>query len=368
MRIGVEAVGNRAGGGAIVLLDVLSALSEHKDIDEIILFCSPRATRGFDLPTCQRTRLVELPKADRSNYQRILWHQVYLARAVGAMAIDRMLLMNALGNLPAKLPNLAFAQQPLIFPPDSPIKLSKTFRLRLNVIRYFTRSCLRRATLIGVQREGMANNIATAFGIPSGKIEIFRPSAPPFPEPSDPDKKLLAMEKIPSGGRLLYVGSNEPHKNLSVITAAVEALRDRFPEVTLFTTCKVNEETDPSGLVVSLGFLNRSELRRAYMLANFVVMPSKAESLGLPMLEAMSLGIPVLAANLPYAEDACGDAALYFDPNSSADAAKKIELLLCDENIRARLKAAGLANAQNRVSDRSYQRLVGRLLQCKSFG
>jgi glycosyltransferase involved in cell wall biosynthesis len=89
-----------------------------------------------------------------------------------------------------------------------------------------------------------------------------------------------------------------------------------------------------------------------------LVMPSLVETVGLPMLEAMSLGLPVLAADRPYAHDICQDAAWFFDPLSSADFAAKSARLLLDPSLRNDLAVKGRARSANLTSAAPYRQMV----------
>ena len=92
-------------------------------------------------------------------------------------------------------------------------------------------------------------------------------------------------------------------------------------------------------------------------------MPSLVETVGLPLLEAMSLNVPVLAADRPYAHDICEDAAVYFDPLSVEDFARKAHLLTSSKELRHHLIEKGKKLTERRVLEASYARMVDIVLK-----
>ena len=89
------------------------------------------------------------------------------------------------------------------------------------------------------------------------------------------------------------------------------------------------------------GFATEQQLSSLYSQAALYVFPSLDEGFGLPPLEAMSLGTPVLSSRAASMPEVLGDAAVYFDPNSEADFSKKVEQLLTDNKQRVQMIARG---------------------------
>ena len=84
------------------------------------------------------------------------------------------------------------------------------------------------------------------------------------------------------------------------------------------------------------------QLARAYEHATAFVYPSLYEGFGLPPLEAMYLGCPVLASRIPPVVEVSGDAALYFDPSDEDELSIQLEAILADHQLRIQLRDAGL--------------------------
>jgi glycosyltransferase involved in cell wall biosynthesis len=174
---------------------------------------------------------------------------------------------------------------------------------------------------------------------------------------------------------LLSVCTLHPAKNLSRLLQAFALLADRPPGLrlvivggrnpTVFAASDAREADPPSDpRVVWAQRVSDEALTSLYQHAQALVFPSLYEGFGLPPLEAMWLGCPVLAAQAASVPEICGDAALYFDPMDHADMARCMRTLLDDPALRQRLSAAGRTRALRwRWADAARQLLdhLGRL-------
>jgi glycosyltransferase involved in cell wall biosynthesis len=158
--------------------------------------------------------------------------------------------------------------------------------------------------------------------------------------------------------RFLYVGNDPAYKNLGILPRAMRMVRKRRPNAVLFATLPARHPLGETPGMEMLGRLSRSALHEAYRLASALVMPSLVETAGLPMVEAMSCGAPVIAADRPYAHDVCGHAALYFDPADASALARRLEDLAGSWDARKRLSEEGKRVAASREAGRPYEGLV----------
>lgn len=125
---------------------------------------------------------------------------------------------------------------------------------------------------------------------------------------------------------ILYVGNDYPHKNLERLKLACE---------------KIREDGLEYSLILITGFVGEKELDDLYKNASLFVFPSLYEGFGLPPLEAMKRGIPVVASNTTCVPEILGDAALYFNPLNINDMSEKIKKALVDRELRERLIKEG---------------------------
>ena len=157
---------------------------------------------------------------------------------------------------------------------------------------------------------------------------------------------------------VIYVGSDEPRKNLSNVWRALGVVRRRFPEVILL---KVGRGYDPSardalkqlaselGLQQAIRYFDEvaeSDLPLFYAAADLLVMPSLYEGFGLPALEAMASGIPVVVSDRAALPEVVGDSGIYIDPSDFAGIARAIMELLDDRALTMRLGDQGRARSR----------------------
>ncbi len=195
------------------------------------------------------------------------------------------------------------------------------------------------------------------FTIPEAARACFHPLA--FAETADVRRRLGVGDDF-----LLAVGTLEPRKNLSLLVRAFERLtREQLIPNTqlviaggrgwlsaaLFATIEKSPARDR---ILLTDYLHDEDLRALYSSCRAFIYPSIYEGFGLPPLEAMACGAPVIASRIPALEETTGGAALLFDPQNADELAQKILELLADENARRALSTAG----QQRAAEFSWER------------
>ena len=152
---------------------------------------------------------------------------------------------------------------------------------------------------------------------------------------------------------ILAVGNLQPRKNLERLLRAYADLRRRFsPPHRLVLVGqagwqgqRVGEEVARLGLtdwVTLPGYLSSQDLVVLYNLADIFVYPSLYEGFGLPVIEAMACGTPVITSNMTSLPEVAANAAVLIDPRSEAEISRALERLIDDSSMRNFLRAAGL--------------------------
>jgi len=156
---------------------------------------------------------------------------------------------------------------------------------------------------------------------------------------------------------LLYVGNAYPHKNLESLIKVFSEINKVKPELKLVLVGKedyfyrrlkqyaknffAEGRSAAGGQVIFPGYVQDNELKTLYSGATLYVFPSFYEGFGLPPLEAMAHGLPVISSNKTCLPEILGDAALYFNPEDEMDMKNKIEQALTDEKLREILRNRG---------------------------
>lgn len=144
---------------------------------------------------------------------------------------------------------------------------------------------------------------------------------------------------------LLYVGNVYPHKNVEKLIDSVKLLNDSFEyKIKLVIVCARNvfskrlgnyiEQSNTGSIIQIINYVSDNELAELYMHSEAFVFPTLSEGFGLPGLEAMSLGCPVICSNIPVLREIYKDCAVYFDSNNAIEMAGKIKSFLENKNLK----------------------------------
>jgi len=161
----------------------------------------------------------------------------------------------------------------------------------------------------------------------------------------------------------LFVGTLEPRKNLETLLAAWRTLRRHRRDVPTLVLCgrsgwkdetlrRALDEGAREGWILQPGYVSNRELAALYRGATLLAFPSHYEGFGLPVLEALAAGAPVVASDLPVLREVAGDAALYAPPTRPDLWAQTVARLLDDPELRNRLREHG----PHRAADFTWQR------------
>lgn len=156
------------------------------------------------------------------------------------------------------------------------------------------------------------------------------------------------------GELILSVGVIQTRKNTLNMVKALKALPARYKLVLSggdgYGSESIHDFIRTEALgdrVIRLGFVDDAQLARLYQAASVFLFPSFEEGFGIPVLEAMSHGVPVVTSNVSSMPEVGGEAALYVDPHSAEDIAQKVRQAVEDGALRDDLVQRGIARARN---------------------
>jgi glycosyltransferase involved in cell wall biosynthesis len=209
------------------------------------------------------------------------------------------------------------------------------------------------------------DDVIEHLGIPAERIAVIPHGVDPRYRPADPDAASAAAARHGiAGPYLLFVGSISARKNLVRMLEAFAALPAALRDATTFVMAgKVTyggeealaavERLGLKDRVRHLGFVPHADLPALYAGASVFMFPTLYEGFGLPILEAMACGTPVVASNLSSHPEVAGGAALLVDPSDRSAIAAATARLLEDESLRAECIAKGYARAKGFTWERA---------------
>jgi glycosyltransferase involved in cell wall biosynthesis len=219
--------------------------------------------------------------------------------------------------------------------------------------RWLFRRLARRALGVFTVSAFSRGRLASVLGVPPARFTLLGLGADHL-QGVAPDLSLLDRHGLRAAPFLLAVASANPTKNLPALVAAFAGLPPGPQRLVIAgggnaQVFAAAASADPAG-VLRIGPVDDAGLVALYGQARALVFPSIYEGFGLPPLEAMACGCPVAAARAASIPEACGDAALYFDPQDTAAITSALQALLTDEpsgevSLRERLREAGMAQA-----------------------
>lgn len=279
---------------------------------------------------------------------RILWEQLALPLRLARGGWDLLHALAFVAPLAARLP-VAVTVYDLSF-----VRYPEAFRAPNRMyLRLFTRLTCRRAAGILTISQAAREDLVRLWGLPPERIEVAYPGVDPRfrPLPAEAVVAFRARHGLPDRF-ILYVGTLEPRKNLEVLLEAVARLSPPVPLILIGgrgwkpAFLSRLRELEREGRARWVGFVPDAELPLWYNAAALFAYPSRYEGFGMPPLEAMACGTPVIAARASSLPEVVGEAGWLVDPGDVEGWVEGLRALLRDEGLREALRARGLARAR----------------------
>ncbi len=340
--------GYRSAGIARYIFNLISALPEAAPEFELHAF-----TGEADAQEALRTLQVHLTRWPTfSPVVRILWEQAIWP---AELMRHRFALVHA----------LAFVSPFISFDPSIVTVYDLSFVLYPDYFRPLNRLYLKWGTRMSVARarrviaisESTRRDLVRVMKVDPSKIDVVTPGVEPefFAEGEGDTVEAFRRSKGLPEHFLLYVGTLEPRKNIPAMVRAFVRARSRcnLPHRLVVAggrgwkdqeITRALEEAGPA--VIQPGFIPQTELPLWYRAADAFIYPSQYEGFGMPPLEALAAGTPVITSNLSSLPEAVGDAALLVDPHDESAIEDAIVQALTNEELRRDLSARGRARAQ----------------------
>jgi glycosyltransferase involved in cell wall biosynthesis len=336
------------GGTETYAAGLIHGLSRLEGPDQFVVFLNLEGA-GWPLPDDPRFRRVVCPVRAVSRMARYRYEQFRLPAQVIADGVD---LLHSLGYV-----------APLRLHCSSVVTVHDVHHLAHGRLREWPRRVLlaqivrrsvRRAAAVIADSRYMRDELARAYDVPAKTIDVVSLA----PNPRLSDSVLVPSAALPAdvGPYLLAFGGITPNKNLGRLLQAFAAARNHggiSQQLVLVGRLPSSVRPQDTAGVMATGYLDEGELAGILGNADALVFPSLYEGFGLPVLEAMAAGVPVICSDATAMPEVAGDAAVYFDPHDVEDMASKIGLVARDEKLRGDLARRGRVRAASFTWERA---------------
>jgi len=376
LRIGIEASGwaNKRGQGRYAR-EVLRAMLTLDQQNEYRLFLDTATARQCeDLPNSERAKpvVVEtspttawLASASGRRSLREVWATVEAVRQYGP-DLDLFYFPSVTSFFPMRGPVKVVITIHDAIPQRYPELIFRHWRNQL-LWRLKVRWAMWQASLITTVSETAKQDNMKELSLTEGRVKVVPDAVSAAFHPLSERSQLrqtVAKYGIANNDRfILYVGGISRHKNLTTVIDAYAALirRPGVQDVKLVivgdfsigvfsSTYSVLQEKifalGLSGKVIFTGFISDSELLQFYNAGELLVLPSFDEGFGLPALEAMACGTPVVASRAGAMPEVIGEAGRYFNPYATEELSARLQEVLADQPLREEMRRQGLQRAR----------------------
>ncbi len=302
------------------------------------------------------------PRVTRRAGRRLAYYPAMLDRAAAHRDVDLLHCPGPMLPVRTALPLVATVHDVLAWRSPELFSRSGAAQQRLLVSR-----AAKRAQRIVVASEYTRSELVDLVGISPDRIAAVPLGVDRRFQPIESEPMQLAHRfGIPPAPFLLWVGTPEPRKNLATLLRAFALVRRRAPECVLVvvgmdrvTDRELERELEHLGSsVIRPGFVTDDDLVALYSATACLVFPSLYEGFGLPPLEAMACGAPVVASNRSSIPEVVGDAGILVDATDADDIADGIERVVLSKDTAADLRRRGVERARQFTWDRCAQLTV----------
>ena len=320
------------GGSETYAAGLLGGLAAAAPDDEFVVFVN-REAAGWPLPPTGRIERVVCPVEASSRLARYRFEQLSLPGLLQRHAVDLVHSLGYVAPLRPRVPSVVSVLD-LNF---RALRKAMPWSRRL-ALEFFVGGSARRADHVLTISEFGRREVLSAYHVRPARVTAVLLAG------GDGRPRAAAPSPL-SPGYVVAFSSPFPHKNISGLAAAMRLAREREGLAQRLVVVGHRPPAAPAEPWIEYtGYLD-SGLRDAVVAgADLLAFPSLYEGFGLPVLEAMALGVPVASSNAASLPEVGGEAAVYFDPNSTEDMASVIAALAADPERRRRLREAGWRN------------------------
>ncbi|MGA8185091.1 MAG: glycosyltransferase [Terriglobia bacterium] len=379
MKIVINAASAKMGGAVSYIASLVRQLSAADDGAEFLVFLPAETAAKVD-GLAGHVRVLSTGIGHAGALRRLWWEQVTLRRFLKREKVDALYSTANFAMFFCPVRQILLVRNALYFSKVCREMFLPKHRLGYR-LAFALRRCLivrsaRAADVVMAPTRSMLNELRGSVELKTTVVNPYGVAAPKLPGKMRDEAARRAEGAGNRAVRLLYVSLYSEHKNLSTLLKALEILNaGPGPKFKLTTTAdpawpgaawtvthrediRLARRPGIAEWVEFAGPLSAEDVADLYGAVDIFVFPSLAESFGFPMAEAMSYGLPIVAADTPVNREVCGRAAVYFDPLSAEDLAGRLQSLAADNALCRRLGARGREEAAARFCWKAHARQI----------
>ncbi|MEE9188508.1 MAG: glycosyltransferase family 1 protein [Anaerolineales bacterium] len=352
MRIGIDATAlpPQPVGAGNYIIQLIRALASLKVNDEFVIFAQQRGRALISLPENDSFEWIILE--DRNPGSRLIWEQTLFPQLIRRSGVDLLHSMHY--TRPVRVPCasvVTFHDMTFFLYPELHTRAKRLF------FPLAIRASARQADALTAVSESTRQDAIRILGISPEKIAATQLGVDPAFRPiNDAGFKRVIAEKYDLPERfILYVGLLEPRKNLPMLIRAYKRLIDGGENYKLVLVgrygwmyeelLKQINNLDLEGMVHFTGYVSQEDLPLVYNLSSLFVYPTLYEGFGLPALEAMACGVPVITTDVSSLPEIVGEAGILVPVNNVEALYGAMIAVLGDEDLRRKMINKGIQRA-----------------------
>lgn len=360
MKIAIIAHACRVRGGLFQTANLLKALKNVAQNERFLLICS--AGCGLEKIGFPDHTEIYIYRGRHGPIERYWFELVTLPKIVDSYSPDVVYSPGNIGLTKSRVPQVLFVRNAYLFDNERSPDMYLSFRLRVAALRAQMRRSLRGGTeLIFCQTPVVKRRFSNAYHYPQERIVVLGFPPPDEIKPVADSEVPAIFDKSSHNFYVLLLTPYMPHRNPGVLIPLCKryAAQIREKQIKFITTVRAQDHPRAGAflkevcrhhledVIINVGSLSREDVARHLCCSHLLWLPTLLECLPTPYLEAMSVGVPILAPDLDFATYVCGEAGIYYDSSNLDDIFEKIVLLCEDEQLRRQLTEKGKLQLQD---------------------
>ncbi|MBW8000405.1 MAG: glycosyltransferase family 4 protein [Planctomycetes bacterium] len=367
LKIAIIAHCCRTGGGLSMTLNLLRAMNDIAQDEQFLLIYS--SGYGYENIKLSPGSESFFYKGSHSPPARYLFEKFKLPRLIKNYNPDAIFSASNVGLPSISVPQAVLIGQPhLLYDKKHYPQIHLRLQLRIEALKIQTRKFLPSTDIIYAQIPVVKRRFAERYNYPENQIKVLPLPTPAEIKPVEGIEAPALFDKSADNFYILMMTRYMAHRNPGILIPLCKRYADQLRDKKIKFITTVEREDDIlvdkflknisryhlEDIITNVGSLSRQEVVQYFSHSQAFWMPTTMETLGLPFLESMTMGVPILAPDLDFARYVCGEAALFYDPWDIDSMFNSVISIRTEESLRQKLIAKGkeeIANSERFASN-----------------